>query len=290
MAEEISPDIITYLYQQNETSDDLKIVPVLNPGSNLFEKIEMLRLIAILTGAKAWMTADGSSINTIDIDGLGEARRLWVGKSKLGIIGGRSDSYQLKSYIKQLKNDFERTANPELRNKIQKQLGRLMNGHAILTVDGETHFDVEMRMELTKRTASTVRNALRNGALPGGGAALLNCRAILFQKMEENINIDKKAAYRILLRALEEPSRALIMGRGFDPDIIIPQIRKSGPGHCFDVRQNKITNAREAGILDATLVLTEAVRTAIHYAVIGLTSDTSITKRPPINQGIDTLI
>ena len=288
IAEDISADVLRFIYQQNADDDEFTIVPVNTPGTNIFEKDEMLKLIALLTDAKPLLASSGYTPDNINIEDLGQARRIWVGKSKFGIIGGKSDPRKVKSHIQMLTRIYDKTADPGLRKRIRQQLGKLMNGHAAITIDGETHFDVGIRMALASQAAATIRNAIRYGAVPGGGAALLDCRDILFQKMEENINIDKKAANRILLRAIEEPSRVLIAGAGFNPQKILLQIRHLGSGYCFDVRQKSIVNSREAGIMDSTLVLTEAVRTAIHYAVVGLTADPVVTKRPPINDYIDT--
>ena len=289
IAEDISPDGVAYIYQHNKTHKDITIVPVNCPGNNILDRADNLKLISLLTDAKSFYSVSPVPLNEINVYDLGQARRVWVGKSKFGIIGGRSDPKKLRAYIDNLKNNYQRSADPITRSRILDQLGSLINGQAILTIDGETHYDQAQRMEAAKRTSSTIRNALMLGSVSGGGSSLLDCRSILYKKMTENFDIDKRAAYRILIRALEEPCRTLINNSGEDPDRLIPKIRKAGKGYCFDIKHKKIVNARDAGILDSTLVLTEAVRTAIHFAVVALTADTSVTKRPPISQKFDTL-
>ena len=99
MVEDISPDVLSYIYQQNADNDEFTIVPVNTPGTNIFEKDEMLELIALLTDAKPLLVSSGHTLDNINIEDLGQARRMWVGKSKFGIIGGKSDPRKVKSYI-----------------------------------------------------------------------------------------------------------------------------------------------------------------------------------------------
>ena len=125
-----------------------------------------------------------------------------------------------------------------------------------------------------------LRGALQRGILPGGGAALLTCRPVLHRMAQEAGDLDERMAYRILCRALEEPTRAILRNAGYDVEPIIRQITTAGS--AFDVRCGQITDMAIAGVLDSASVVMSAVREAITIAALALTVEVLVHHRNPI--------
>ena len=99
--------------------------------------------------------------------------------------------------------------------------------------------------------------------VPGGGVALLNCRPALQQRLEQAANTDERAAYRILVHAMEAPIRAILTNAGYDASEVLAQIKLAGPEYGFDVRSGRVVDMEQAGIWDAAAVLKAAVHGAV---------------------------
>ena len=121
-----------------------------------------------------------------------------------------------------------------------------------------------------------------DGVLPGGGVSLLACRPAVQELLEASSDPDERAAYRILIKALEAPARAIIGNGGYDASEVMAEIRLAGPGHGFDVRHGKVVDIVQAGIYDLAGVQKAAVYGAVASAALALTVDVLIHhKKPP---------
>jgi chaperonin GroEL len=228
---------------------------------------------------------------------LGRARRVWVDREYFGIIGGRGEPRKLREHIATLRKTF-RGINAPLaapnepsegndRSRLLQRLGKLMGGSATLYVGDFSPTAVEARVELAKRTADAMRGAMREGVVPGGGVALLNCREALRPCLASVEDSDARAAYTILLRALEEPFRAILENAGVWPGRALAEIEQMGSDYGYDVMAQKVVNISEAGIFDAAPVVKAALRSAVAGAGLALTTEAIVhRKNPP--EGIHT--
>src|SRR4029079_787610 len=119
----------------------------------------------------------------------------------------------------------------------------------------------------------TVRCAIEEGVVPGGGAALLAC-ADAVRRVEATG--DQRVGLQILARALEEPMRRIIVNSGFEEAPILQQVRAAEPGHGFDVIAGRVTKMLEAGIYDPTRVVRFALETGVSGALMGVTTEALI--------------
>ena len=99
--------------------------------------------------------------------------------------------------------------------------------------------------------------------------------------LEQSEDPDERAAYRMLLKALEAPIRTIITNAGYDVSQTLADIQRAGAGHGLDVRSGHVVNMAKAGILDAASVQKSAVHGAIASAALALTIDVLVhTKNP----------
>jgi chaperonin GroEL len=99
--------------------------------------------------------------------------------------------------------------------------------------------------------------------------------------LEEATEPEEQAAYRVLLRAVEAPTRTLLANAGLDPSEIMGEINRAGPGYAFDMVTQKVVDMAEAGILDAAAVVESSVRSAVSSAALALTTDAIVHKANP---------
>jgi chaperonin GroEL len=275
----LSEKVMGFLHANNKT-DKIQVIGVGIPGLG-GDRPDNLKDISILTGGRSFLQVTRDILQNVKLEDLGQARRVWADRHNFGLVGGKGDARKLRQHIATLRAAFDKSDDPDVREKLQKRIGRLMGGSATLWVGGATENDIEARKELAKRTAGAMRGAVRGGILPGGGVALLNCRPAIQKLLEQGTDTDERAAYRILLKALETPIRTIISNAGYDVGDLMAEIRQAGPGHTFDVTTKQVVDVVEAGIFDVAAVQREAARSAVSSAALALTVEVMVHHKKP---------
>jgi chaperonin GroEL len=274
-------DMTIGLLTREKTLEKLRVVPVKTPGFGSSEIAANLQDLAILTGGRPLLAIAGHTLEGIKAEDLGRARRAWADPHNFGLSGGKGDPRQLRQHIASLRTASSRIEDPKEREKLQQRIGKLIGGSATLWIGGATEIEIKARKELAERTAQALRGAVLDGILPGGGAALLACRPLLQERLDQSANADERAAYHILLRAVEEPARTLATNAGFDAGEIMARIQRAGPGYSFDLNSRQVVDMAQAGIFDVATAQKEAVRAAIATAALALTIDVLVHHKKP---------
>jgi len=120
---------------------------------------------------------------------------------------------------------------------------------------------------------------MMEGVVPGGGVSLLACRPALQDMLDQSTDPDERAAYRILMRAVQEPFRTIVANAGYDASEVMAEIKLAGPGHGFDVTSGQVVDMMQAGIWDAAIVQKSAVYATIAGAAQALTIDVLVHRQ-----------
>jgi chaperonin GroEL len=281
IAKDLSPIARALLQRANEASEDFTTIAVKTPGTLGQSQAAALEDLAVLTGGRAFTEAAGYTLSSVKPEDLGRARRTWANRSNFGIIGGQGDPRALREHIRELRAAFERGVDTSDRRRLRQRIGKLMGGSATLFVGGLTEMEVELRKALAERTAEAMRAATRGGVLPGGGVAFLACQSSLQERLEQSTGSDERAAYRILLDAVETPLRIIISNAGYDASEVMARIRMAETHKGFDVRTGEIVDVLEAGIRDVANVQKSAITSAVRSAALALTVDVLIHRKNP---------
>ena len=234
-----------------------------------------------LTGGRAFRSQAGDAVTRVEQADLGRARRAWVDRQRFGILGPGGDPHRLRALVRELRRRHAAEDDPASRAELSQRIARLSGATALLWVGGATTPAIDQRKERAKRTAAALRGAMQSGVVPGAGAALLACRGPLAARLATAVELEERAAYRILLRAVEEPARAIFANSGHDCARALAAIERAGAGHGVDAKTGQVVDVVAAGILDAASVVRLAVRTAVEGAAQALTIDTIVHARNP---------
>jgi chaperonin GroEL len=241
----------------------------------------VLEDMAALSGGRVLVEAAGDSLRAITPADLGHARQCWVTKDYVGLLNGVGDPQQLERHIAALQAQFAEADAQETRAAISERLGKLTGGTAVLWVGGATKAEIEARKQAAQRTTSALRGAILHGMVPGGGAALLACRAAVEAEMGDQPDLDARAACRIVSEALAEPLRVIASNAGFDPGSALAAVAQAGSDCGFDVRSGQAADMLAAGILDPAIAVETAAYTAIVSAALALTVDVLVHHLKP---------
>ncbi len=236
--------------------------------------------IAILTGGRPFYSAAFANFDTFETRDLGHARRAWATESLFGIYGGKGDPRQIRRRIAEIRGMLKIAESDHERGDLRARLGRLHGGTVILRLGAIHEVEREARKIVAERAVASIRHALMDGVVPGGGAALMHARLALERLPAQND--DEAMAFQVLSRALEEPMRAIAHNAGHMPDVVVEKVRAAPEGHGFDATTGRIVDMRQAGILDPLLVVEKALDIAVSSAATALTTDVIVHHRKPV--------
>ena len=163
---------------------------------------------------------------------------------------------------------------------MRERIGKILGGAAILRIGDALPSRMDSRIASAKETAKSLRRAIRDGILPGGGVALLACREALEQALNPAADSDARAAQQMLLRALAQPIRTICNNAGFD-SAKVAELQHQPSGYGVDVRNGAIVDVLDAGIIDVASVTEAALRGAVTSAALALTIDVLLHHAQP---------
>jgi chaperonin GroEL len=112
--------------------------------------------------------------------------------------------------------------------------------------------------------------------LPGGGVALLRCKAAV-EKARSSAKGEEKVGVDIVLRALCGPIKQIAQNSGVDGSVVADEVAQKADNIGFDAYSGKYVDMLKAGIIDPLKVVRTALQNAASIAGLMLTTETLIT-------------
>ncbi|MCC6499592.1 MAG: hypothetical protein IT313_04905 [Anaerolineales bacterium] len=278
IARKLSEEATALLVKINRDSKQMRVTAVKTPGTGMMDQSAALDDLCALTGGRAVVQAVDQNFENLTPAHFGHARRAWADMERFVVVNGMGEPRALRSHIHTLRRAIEKSDTPEQRNKLRERIGRLFGGAAILSAGGATETEMKTRREIAERAALTLRSALRDGVVNGGGIALLDCRPALAEFSKQLLDEDERAACRALGKVLDAPARLILTNSGFDPSGFLTRL---GQGRGIDARNGQAVEMRSAGILDSAASVRGALIRAVRAAALALTVDVVVHKRNP---------
>ena len=242
----------------------------------------MLRDIAILTGGQILSEEVGRTLESAQLEDLGQADKVISSKDATTIVGGHGTTEEIQGRIEEIRAEIDTSTSDYDREKLQERLAKLAGGVAILRVGAATETELKYRKTRVEDALSATRAAVEEGVVPGGGVALINSVSSL-----DGLDMDDADAAtgaRILKRALEEPMRMIASNAGLDGAVVIEKVRglhEGGQANTgYDVIQNDYVDMMDAGLSDPVKVTRSAVENASSIAAMILTTAALVTDIP----------
>ncbi len=243
---------------------------------------EMLQDIAILTGGTVISEDTGRKLDSVLVEDLGQADRVWADKEKARIIGGKGIEKEIKSRVNQIKAAVANTKSDFDKEKLQERLAKLAGGVAVINVGAATEIEMKDRKERVNDAVAATKAALEEGIVPGGGVALLKARRVL-EALKETVTEDEKIGVDILWKALAEPIRGIAKNAGFDEGWVVRTIEDTKSkidDNGFNVMTGEFGSMIKAGIVDPAKVTRSAVQNAASVGMMMLTTEALVTDLP----------
>ena len=275
IADEVDGEALTTLVL-NKLRGTFNALAIKAPGFGDRKK-EMLHDIAILTGGKVISEEVGLKLENVNLDMLGQARKVVSTKENTTIIEGKGEKDDVENRIKQIKKEMETTESDFDKDKLKERLAKLSGGVAVLKVGAATEVEQKARQHKVEDALNATRAAIEEGIVPGGGVALLRCQAAL-----ENVQLEgeEKISIDILKRVLEEPIRRIAQNAGTDGAVVVAEVKKMQLTEGYNAQTMIYEDLLKAGVVDPTKVVRSALENAVSAASMLLTTEAIVAEKP----------
>jgi chaperonin GroEL len=274
VAEDIEGEALATLVM-NKGRGALKVAAVKAPGFGDLRN-QMLEDMAILTGGTVISTERGMSLAKLNMDWLGNARIVTVGKETTTIVDGKGDAEKIEERILSLKSQLDKETTPYNVERLQERLGKMVGGVAIINVGGGTEIEMKEKKDRLDDALQATKAALDEGVLKGAGVALLQARNAITSRG----TTDFGKGGQIVFNACEAPFQQILKNAGENPtkwEIILKDVDKK---HVPDIANETVVDAFKAGIIDPTKVVRSALENAAAAAVTLLMTECVINDKP----------
>ena len=205
------------------------------------------------------------------MDWFGEARTVTITKDKTTIIDGKGDEEAVNSRVDNLTHQIEDAETDFEREQLQNRLARLCGGVSIIHVGGFTETEMNEKKDRVDDALNATKAAIEEGIVPGGGVALLYAREAI-----DNCDIGAGIVYK----ACGKPFEQILINAGYDPVEAQMLGRYKLVESGYSLKEKKVVNMKEAGIIDPTKVTRVALENAAAVAGTVLLTECIIVEEP----------
>jgi chaperonin GroEL len=275
IAEDIEGEALATLVV-NKLRGTLNTVAVKAPGFGDRRK-ELLKDIAVLTGANVVSEDLGIKLESITVADLGRAKRVHVDKDNTTIVDGTGDKAAIKGRIEVIRKQIDEATSDYDREKLQERLAKLVGGVAVIHVGASTEIEMKEKKARVEDALNATRAAIEEGIVPGGGVALVRAQSALDElKLPE----EQMAGLRVLRTAIEAPVRWIAQNAGVEGAIVIEKVRAGNDAFGYNAATGEYGDLIKAGVIDPAKVVRCALQNAASVAGLLLTTEALIAEKP----------
>jgi chaperonin GroEL len=255
----------------------IKVAAVKAPGFGDSRKA-MLEDLAVITGATLISEELGLSLDTVDIQDLGSAKRIVISKDDTTLVGGAGTKKTIDARVQQIRTQIENSSSDYDSEKLQQRVAKLTGGVAVIKVGAATEVEMKEKKDLVDDALHATRAAVEEGIVPGGGVALIRAADAIKGKVK-TANADQQIGVDIALRAMEEPFRQIVANAGVEASVVLNNIRNQKGNYGYNAQTGEYGDLLVAGIIDPTKVTRSALQNAGSIAGLMLTTEVMISEK-----------
>ena len=239
---------------------------------------DVLRDIAVLTGATVISEDHGLTFENAGLEVLGSARKVIVGKDETTIIEGAGKPSGVKERIAEIKSLSENASSEYEKEQFDKRAAALSGKVAVIKVGGATETEIDEKKFRVDDAVAATKAALAEGIVAGGGVTLVNLAGNLKVSGADSLSVGRQ----ILKDALKQPFLQIMKNAGLNADALLAQVESGKPGFGVNVMKPEegLIDVKKAGVIDPARVTKEAVQNAVSIASTAATMGALVVDIP----------
>lgn len=239
---------------------------------------DILRDIAVLTGATVISEDQGLSFENASLEVLGTARKVIVGKDETTIIEGAGKPSLVKAHIEQIRVQADNASSEYDKEQFEKRAAALSGKVAVIKVGGATETEIDEKKFRVDDAVAATRAALSDGIVAGGGVTLVNLASGVKVSGSDSIS----AGRQILKDALKQPFLQIVKNAGLNSEALLAQVEEAQAGFGVNVMKPEkgLIDVKKDGVIDPARVTREAVQNAVSIASTAATMGALVVDIP----------
>lgn len=283
IADDVEGEALT-TFVVNRLRGGLNVLAVKAPGFG-DKKKDMLEDIAVLTGGTVITEETGLSLDMIDTQHLGKAKRVVSTKENTTIVGGKGKKDDIHARAEQLRAEAENADSQYTKESLYERIGKLTGGVAVIRVGAATETEIKYLKFKIEDAVNATKAAIEEGIIPGGGATLLRVADQLKKTgVKPTLGSFKKEfdeGVALFLKALEGPLSQIAENAGKNGREIVDAVRGTKSPAGYDAQKDEmIDDMISAGIIDPVKVTRSGIQNAASAAAMFLTTEAAIVEEP----------
>jgi chaperonin GroEL len=244
----------------------------------------MLQDMAVLTGGQVVSEEVGLKLENVTLDLLGTAKRVVITKDNTTIVDGGGTEDDIAGRINQIKAEIENTDSDWDREKLQERLAKLAGGVALIKVGAATEVELKEKKHRIEDAVSSVRAAIEEGVVAGGGTALIRARKDV-QVVVDSLEGDEKTGAKTVWEALTAPARNIANNAGLEGSVVVREIEAAEGSIGMNAATGEMMDLIAAGIIDPAKVTRAGLQNAASIAAMVLTTECLVADEPEDDAG-----
>ncbi len=245
----------------------------------------MLQDMAVLTGGQVVSEEVGLKLENVTLDLLGTAKRIVITKDNTTIVDGGGTEDDIAGRINQIKAEIENTDSDWDREKLQERLAKLAGGVALIKVGAATEVELKEKKHRIEDAVSSVRAAIEEGVVAGGGTALIRARKDV-QVVVDSLEGDEKTGAKTVWEALTAPARNIANNAGLEGSVVVREVEAAEGPMGMNAATGEMMDLIAAGIIDPAKVTRAGLQNAASIAAMVLTTECLVADEPEDDAGM----
>jgi chaperonin GroEL len=268
-----SESVLGQLAANWQSQETLNVYPIIAPMNAMpNSQYDFLCDLSAVTGAKIYDALNYPLPRTheeLQLADLGHNVTAFEATKFRSTVIGQCDEVLIMERVDILEKQLAQATGSIMESTyLQERIGRISGGIAKLKVVGSSNGELRERRDRAEDAIMAVRKSIEYGCLPGGGWMLIR----LAKQIEDNYP-SNNVLNQVLKPSLLEPFYVLYRNLGWSDseitgDLLKRMWQENDDEIVYDALNGSWELADEAGILDSTPAVLEAIRNSLSIATL----------------------
>ncbi len=274
LAEKVDGAALGMLVQNNQHGT-MEATAIRAPGFG-HRRIAYLEDLAAFTGGRVITPEAGLSLEQVELETLGRARRVIVSEDATTFIEGAGSEASVAGRMHEISVELERATNETDIESLRERRARLSSRLAVIRVGGATAVETKEKLRRTEGSLAASRAAMSEGIVPGGGTALLRAERAL---ADVGLEGDAGAGVDVVRSVLADPLFWIASNAGYDGSAVVDQVRAMPDGHGLNALTGAFGDLIDSGVIDPVRVTRLSLQHAASVAALMLTTEAVVAEQ-----------
>jgi chaperonin GroEL len=229
-----------------------------------------------VTGGRFISQKTGDNLENITLADFGRVNKVIVGEDSTVMIPLFEFNEVTNEYIKSLNTIKSGIVDKNEINFYNERISKIDGGISTIFIGGNSTIEQTETFDRAEDAVLAVKSAVEEGTLSGGGIGLINASASI-QDSDDN---NKQVAVEIMIQALREPFRRIVLNTGVDVEEVSRRIiSENKVGFGYNAKNGEFGLMEAMGVVDAAKVTKSALKNAISVATTILSTNTIVSNK-----------